>query len=391
MLKGLKPSPLQYDIWDSHTPGFGVRVGATRKTFCALTRVDGKVKRITLGHYPAIGLAEARRAASQTLIDAQQGIAPAERKRVIEEERVEQQSTFGAVAEKFLKEHCANLRSRNEIRCKIEVELFPHWRERQIESITRNDIKVLAYSKAADHPVAGNRLLTLIGTIFGFATEEGYIQASPAIRIKHIGKEQERERVLTESEIAIVWDAMQRLGYPFGKLLQMSLVTAQRKGEVRAMRWRDISDNGWLIPAEHFKTGRSHHVMLSGLAREILESIPQNGQYVFHARFDAPFWGWNKGKQNLDSLCAEPVGHWTIHDLRRTAATHMRGLGTDRFVVSKILGHCEGGVTHIYDRHSADKEKLAALELWAHKLRSIIGALPSAHSLGLSDFDVRRG
>jgi integrase len=61
-------------------------------------------------------------------------------------------------------------------------------------------------------------------------------------------------------------------------------------------------------------------------------------------------------------------------DLRRTAASHMTGMGIGRLVVSKLLNHVERGVTAVYDRHSYDREKRAALEVWGAQLERIIGA-----------------
>jgi integrase len=62
----------------------------------------------------------------------------------------------------------------------------------------------------------------------------------------------------------------------------------------------------------------------------------------------------------------------TPHDLRRTAASGMTSLGITRLVVSKILNHVETGVTAVYDRHSYDREKKAALEAWAARLEEIV-------------------
>ena len=68
---------------------------------------------------------------------------------------------------------------------------------------------------------------------------------------------------------------------------------------------------------------------------------------------------------------------FTPHDLRRTAASLMTGMGIPRLVVKKILNHVEGDVTAVYDRHSYDKEKRQALEKWAVKLQSILSATES--------------
>jgi hypothetical protein len=64
--------------------------------------------------------------------------------------------------------------------------------------------------------------------------------------------------------------------------------------------------------------------------------------------------------------------HFTPHDLRRTAASHMASMGIPRLVISKVLNHVERGITAVYDRHGYDREKRAALEAWAAKLADII-------------------
>jgi integrase len=68
---------------------------------------------------------------------------------------------------------------------------------------------------------------------------------------------------------------------------------------------------------------------------------------------------------------------WHLHDLRRSFATHLRSLGVERLVVSKLLNHAEAGTTKIYDRYAADPEKTAAMERWANRLREIIKGAPA--------------
>jgi integrase len=68
------------------------------------------------------------------------------------------------------------------------------------------------------------------------------------------------------------------------------------------------------------------------------------------------------------------IGDFKFHDLRRTAASHMTGLGIPRLVVSKILNHAEQAVTAVYDRHSYDPEKPDALSRWDRRLAEIVEA-----------------
>jgi integrase len=92
---------------------------------------------------------------------------------------------------------------------------------------------------------------------------------------------------------------------------------------------------------------------------------------VFRSHRDAPVQNWSKAAKQLRKLCG-PMEPWHLHDLSRTFATHLRSLGVDRLVVSKLLNHAEPGITKVYDRYSADAEKTAAMERWANRLREII-------------------
>ncbi len=387
-LRGSKKIAGQVDYWDTLTPGFGVRVGyGGRKSFVAMTRIEGRLRRFPLKPaYPVRSLAAAREQAAKIIKDAQRGVDPTAAK--AEERRAaiaHRRNTFGAVAADFMLDHAKNLRTREEMQRKINVELLPHWSDRPIVSITRPDVKALLREKARTSPVAANRLLALISKIFTWALDEEIIEASPAVRLPRHCKEQERERWLTADEIRTLWGAFDQLGYPFGEVFKFMLVTGQRRGEVADMKWSEIDRDGWNLPGARAKSSQGHRVPLSSLAREILGSVHRQGEHVFVARGDKPPQGWSKAKARVDALCAEPVAPWRIHDLRRTMATHMRSLGVDRLVVSKVLNHAESGITRVYDRYAADPEKWAAMERWAQRLREIIAGEPDENVVLLNE------
>jgi integrase len=148
------------------------------------------------------------------------------------------------------------------------------------------------------------------------------------------------------------------------------------------MRWSEITADGWRIPGERAKTGKGHLAPLSSLAREILADVPEIGELVFRSHSDTPLQGWSRAAKRLQKLCG-PMEPWRFHDLRRTFATHLRSLGIDRLVVSKLLNHAEGGVTRIYDRYSADPEQSTAVERWANRLREILSGAPATNVLQL--------
>ena len=373
-LRGLKaPSTGQVDHWDELLPGFGVRVGTTgRKSFFVGTRINGKYRRVTLSPpYDLLSLADARTKAKAIMADAHAGIGPEVRK------KREEKGTFGAVAAAFMQDYAKDHRTRREYQRKIDVDLAD-WHGRQIAEIRRADIKDLIRVKARTAPIAANRLLSLISKIFNWAVKEEIVESSPATQLDRPGKETERERSLSAEEIKIVWGALDGLGYPWGPLYKFLLVTGQRRGEVAGMRWSEINGEGWKLPGERAKKGKGHLVPLSSLAREILDGVPQIGGLVFRAHTDAALKGWSKIAPRLEKLTG-PMEPWHLHDFRRTFATHLRSLGVERLVVSKLLNQAEAGVTKIYDRYAADPEKTAAMERWANRLREIISGAPASN------------
>jgi integrase len=379
MIRGLKhPASGQYDRFEGgKLKAFGIRVGKASKTFFVGVRVNGKYKRVTVGHYDEEGragltLKQARDRAYDIIKDAQAGIAPD-----LKQKR-EARGTFGAVADAFMQDYASKHRTRHEMQRTINHDLA-EWRDRQISEISRADIKELLRVKARTAPIMANRVKALISKIFTWAVKEELIAASPALSLDLPGgseRDRERTRSLTAGEIKLVWDACERIGFPFGSLFQMLLVTGQRRGEVSGMRWSEITDDGWHIPAERSKNGKPHTVPLSSLAVEILANVPRiSGVHVFRANRDVPLKGFHTAKQGLDMQ----IPNWRLHDLRRTFATHLRSIGIERLVVSKLLNHTEGGITHIYDRYAADPEKTAAMERWANRLREIINGAPAAN------------
>src|SRR5262249_22337011 len=152
----------------------------------------------------------------------------------------------------------------------------------------------------------------------------------------------ERQRVLTDSEIALFWRATQgeihdwiESTYPSGPFMRFLLLTAVRRSEAARMAWAevDLDDALWVIPAQRTKTGASHAVPLSGMAVDLLKSLPRfAGDYVFSATGGrAPIKGFGKFKDTIDARAAElaPPGlaGWRFHDLRRSVRTNLSSLG----------------------------------------------------------------
>jgi integrase len=264
--------------------------------------------------------------------------------------------------------------------------------KRPLDEITGDEIKRLVRGIAKDAPSQANHTLAYLKAMLGWAIDEGLIGKNPAASVKMPAQKVERERALSDEEIPVFWLACDAIGWPFGPLARLLLLTAQRRDELAYAAWSefDLNKQTWTLPSERTKNGRSNIVHLSPLAIEIIEKLPRIASkkgWVFTTGLgggDMPVSGFGRGRQRIAAAMAaasaEEVAPFTLHDLRRSAATGMAALGIAPHVVDKILNHSSGkiaGVAKIYNRFEYLPERKAALEAWARHVESLIRPTPS--------------
>jgi integrase len=304
------------------------------------------------------------------------------------------------VAADFIAKHIeSNLRTSTarEMARLLTVNVVPRWKGRRVQEIQRRDVmELLDGMIKRGAPVSANRTLAVVRRLFGWAMERGLLETSPCDRIRAPTAEQARDRVLREEEIIILWRACEKIGWPFGPLVQLLLLTGQRREEVAGMRWSelDLDAKLWTLPKERVKNGQAHEVPLSDMALQALNRLPRipgSGTYLFSTTGVSPVSGFSRAKVRLDAAIAQErsseiaikeratpsLAHanWRNHDLRRTVATGMARLGINLPVVEKVLNHSSGsfgGVAGIYQRHSFIEEKRAALQSWAQFVEGLI-------------------
>jgi integrase len=383
------PESGRVEYWDKQLPGFGLRVSHTgRKTWVAMYRVHGRLVRETIATMTLIpNVADARERARISMGKAQAGSNPVEEQRRAKAE-VHRRDEETAAAEAA--SHCDDmenviadfmqrfmLRGRRlhsqryiaEVQRNFDNHVLPRWRGRNIKSIVRREVNDLLDSIVDEgKPIAANRTLAAIRKLFNWAITRGILDNSPVAMIGPPSAEELRERALKPDEIRALWKATDALGYPFGSYFRLLLATGQRRTEVAMMRWDDIDDGLWTIPAGMTKAKRAHAVPLSKLALEIIRGCPRTtSPYVFSTRARRPISGYSKAKRELDAKLTShaDVQPWRIHDLRRTAATRMAEKAkVSRFVIARVLNHADSGVTARYDQHDYLPEKRDALVKW---------------------------
>jgi integrase len=153
--------------------------------------------------------------------------------------------------------------------------------------------------------------------------------------------------------------------------VQLLILTGQRRSEVADMMWSEIDGQTWTLPRERTKNDRRHDVPLSHQAMATIERLPRIGdRYLFTLSGTKPYKGF-RGKDQLRT----GISAWTLHDLRRTAASGMAKLGVSLVVIEKVLNHVSGslaGIVGVYQRHEYAQEQRAALQLWADHVEGLI-------------------
>jgi integrase len=286
-------------------------------------------------------------------------------------------------------------------------EVLRKWKGRNIQDIKRGDVIELLNGieargrKKKRKAVTVNRVQSTISGLFAWAIDENIVEESPCMGIRRRVKEIERNRVLTDGELRTIWAACDRVGWPYGPMVKLLALTAQRRNEVAGMRWSEIDLKGatWTLPSQRVKNNTEHVVPLAAPALAILSSLPRIGQdFVLTVGGKRPLGGFGRGKARLDAAIRELADEtlappWTFHDLRRSATTGMARLNFPPHVVDKVLNHRSGtirGVAAVYNRFAYLSERRVALDAWARFVELVMDRdLYSAHQAFLSAGDER--
>jgi integrase len=372
------PAAGQKSYRDGSVDGLTLRVSPRgTMTFNLVYWVNRRQRRLTIGRYGNLTLAQARATAIQALADVERGIDPAfEKKR---KERAACSNGFASLVAEYIEKYAQkNTKSWKQTEAMLKREFVSAWQDQNVADIKRGHIDLVLDSIVErGAPSTARRAHADLRRFFNWAVTKEYIKQSPCTNLPAPSEHRDRDRVLTDQELKQVWAAAVSSGYQFGYIVQLLVLTGQRREEVSSMRWEDIDfdEKVWSLPKSMNKSARNHDVPLTESALAILRQVPAtSSKYVFPAQGKSTrhFSGYSKSKKRLDQLCG--VSEWTLHDLRRTAATGMAKNKVPPHVVEKVLNHKDGtfkGVAGIYNRFGYLDEMREALEAWEKHVLSL--------------------
>ena len=366
----------QTDYFDASYPGLALRVSRHgRKSWTYFYRIHGKQKRLTFDIYPAMSVEDAHEAWRKVRDDVRAGRDPAG----VQATAAPAPTDFESVFEDWMRRDQAGNRSAGIQRKSITKDVLPHWRGRDISTIGRRDcLDRIDALVDRGHPIGARRLHARLHRLFQWALGRGIITVNPLAGVEKAGADVPRDRTLSDDELAKVWGAAERLGYPFGTAFQLLILTGTRRDEIGSLRWSERSNGIIKLPGARTKNKEPHVVPLSAPARALLASLPriEGSDFVFTVSGKRGVSGWSKQKKRLDAIAE--IEPWHTHDLRRTVATGLQKLGVPLPVTESVLGHNSGsrsGIVGVYQTHDYAAEKAAALEAWgAHVMALVEGS-----------------
>lgn len=348
--------------------GFGIRISVGgSKTFVVMYGQRRSLR--TLGRYPDMTLAEARVEAKKALgeVAGKEDNTPSRAKSL----------SFAEVQAHFLKDTAPRTKSStyNEY-VRLLSKHFPF--DKPINEVTRKDIADII-DELRERPSAAHHAFVAIRTVMNWAERHGHVEYSPVPPFKF--RANPRSRFLKDEELVAVWNRALQVGFPYGTLVQLLILTGQRRGEIAGLRRSWLSKDTITYPAGFCKNKREHVVPLGPMAQEIINNISKTNDLLFPAsrslvrgKPTGAINGWPKYKRNFDSGL-EGVAPYTLHDLRRTFSSQLASLGTPIHVTEKLLNHVSGtvsGVAAIYNRYSYAAEMRAAVETFEARLKELL-------------------
>ena len=392
-------------LWDDRLSGFGCKITPKgTKVFVYQYRLGGRgspVRRFTIGKFGSITAEQARREAEALALKVAQGVDPQHAK--AEAARIAIDLAFGSYVERF---HAAYLvkewpASHRDALTLLRRYAVPVLGSKPLPEITRKDI-TSALARAQDKIATASLLFATLRRMMRWAVNQGDIERSPMEGMDAPAKAPSRDRVLTDEELRLVWQASASLGYPFVHIVRLLILTGARREEVASLNWAELSreEAVWSLPSSRSKNGIASRQPLSTLAMAELDAIavhsgvwPKEG-LLFTKTGVTPSSGHSKAKARLDvaikTLAAKEgvavPAPWRVHDLRRTLATGLQRLGVRFEVTEAVLNHVSGsrgGVAGIYQRHDWAEEKRAALQAWAEHVERLLTAFDGTNVVHL--------
>ena len=340
--------------------------GRISRSWSQRVRIDGRVRSVGLGAYPAVTLAEARRRALRNAQEVAEGRDPLKPKT----------PTFEQAAERVIEIHARSwkqgTKTERDWRATLTTYAFPVIGPKQVDKILTADVLRVIQPIWNSKPATAQRLRRRLSSVMSWAIAEGHRTDDPAgaavlAALPKTNGPRNHHRALPHAEVA---DAVKRIrrvrARPTTRLVaEFVILTACRSGEVRAARWSevDMDSRTWTVPASRMKGGREHRVPLSRASLAVLDQAAEYSDgtgYVFPNRS-----GRVLTAETIRMVFRHAKLETTVHGFRTSFRSWAAEAGADRTVAELCLAHRVGSATEIaYMRSDLLQMRADLMEDW---------------------------
>lgn len=382
-IKNLTPQEKRYSVKDKLNNGLFIEVKESGvKSWHYRYSLNGKQERLVIGRYPDLSLKDARQVRDESASLVAKGISPkkdkAKPKGVL----------FKDYGERYLNEVIRKERKNpyNMVLC-LNNDIYPMMGSIPLDQVSIEDIRRTIWRKKEQgYDAAANQVRGLLKRMFDYAMTLGLVPFNPVLAIpsRHIHKAKPRDRYLSTNEIRIFYTTLlnSRIYRPRKLGLLLSLLTLVRKSELLRAKWEhiDFEQCIWLIPETKADSATGHSremvVYMSDQVIEIfkeLKTIAGNEPFVFVGRQSGTHISHNAfNTAQKSALSLTDLPPFTVHDLRRTASTHLNEQGFHSDAIEACLNHTMRGVRGVYNKAKYEKERIDIMEKWSNYIFSVI-------------------
>lgn len=382
-IQNLKPQDKRYSVKDKLNNGLFIEVKESGvKSWHYRYSLNGKQERLVIGRYPDLSLKDARQVRDESASLVAKGISPRQNKNKVTS------VLFSDYGERYLNEVIRKERKNpyNMILC-LNNDIYPMLGNIALDQINVDDVRrVIWRKKDQGYDASANQVRGLLKRMFDYAMTLGLVPFNPVLSIptRHIYKAVPRNRYLSTSEIRTYYTTLlnSRIYRPRKLGLLLSLLTLIRKSELLRAKWEhiDFEQRLWLIPETKADSATGHSremvVYMSDQVIEIfkdLNTIAGDEPYVFVGRKSGTHISHNAfNTAQKSTLSLTNIPDFTVHDLRRTASTHLNEQGFNSDAIEACLNHTMRGVRGVYNKAKYEKERTEMLKKWSDYIFSLI-------------------
>lgn len=381
-IKGLKPQTTRYEEYEGG--GFGIRITPKGiKTWIYRYKINDKTDKLTLGHYPAMSLAKAKKRFLELSELRRDGKPP---KEIIQQEKALESNTVKKLVTGWYTNYILKERKQpQQIKQLIDADIVPLLGDVELAKLSPALVtNALDKIVKRGSPVHANKVLSTLKQAFNYGVRRGALQENPAVLLQARdigGIEKPRDRNLTIDEIKTLLlfldNDKNRMSIQTKNAIKIILYTGIRTGELRLATWSEIDyqNSQWTIPKENTKQGEIMRIHLAEPVKAMFQELQatSKSKYVLSVKDGEPLSP--KALPRAINRIQERVGieHWTAHDLRRSFCTQLsQSLLIDPVVIEKCLGHKMPKIMATYNKNEMLPQRRDALNEWAQHLDNLL-------------------